>query len=75
MTLAERMEVWKVTERVPSESEMGNLLLGVEGALKELYRMGVGHRCINLDTILCLNSLYKLTDISMITCTSRLPQS
>ena len=69
LTLAERVESWRILHRQPSEAELSNLLLGVEAALRQLYALGIGHRCVNLETVLCWQSLYKLTDISMLTCT------
>lgn len=34
----------------------------------ELYSHNIKHCCINLDTILCKNNFYKLTDVSSTTC-------
>lgn len=67
-TLADRVQRWQLQGRSPTESELSNLLLSVETALGKLYEEGVGHRCVNFQTVLCFNSMYKLTDMSMITC-------
>ena len=64
--------MWRQMEKRISENEISNIILGVEQALQELYHIGIGHRCINFETVLCFNSLYKLSDISMVTCTSSL---
>ncbi len=73
LTLKQRREMWG--DRPISEGEMGNLLLGVENALMELYGNGIRHRMVNLETILCQKALYKLADNSMVTCNSPSIQS
>jgi hypothetical protein len=70
LTLAQKRAQWPAGQRV-SETELGNLLLGVECAILELYGAGISHRLVNLDTILCEKALYKLADASMVTCTFR----
>lgn len=41
----------------------------------DLNRMGIAHRFVNFDTILCIKSMYKLVDTSMLTCNHQLIQS
>lgn len=74
LTLRQKSAQWMEERRV-SEAELANLLLGVESAILDLHRAGIRHRLVNLDTILCHKSLYKLVDTSMITCTTLHMQS
>ena len=51
-----------------SEREFFAIIYGVESALQELKTRDIKHCCINLDTIVCRNNFYKLTDVSSTTC-------
>jgi hypothetical protein len=41
----------------------------VESGLNELKKYRIKHCCINMDTIICKNNFYKITDVSSTTCT------
>jgi hypothetical protein len=71
LTLGQKYAQWKNTDKRISESEIGNVLSGVENALLDLNRNGITHRFVNFNTILCIKAMYKLVDTSMITCTKR----
>ena len=75
LTLRQKYAQWSSTGRILSECEIGNLISGVESALMDLNRVGIAHRFVNFDTILCIKSMYKLVDTSMLTCNPHLIQS
>jgi hypothetical protein len=50
-----------------TEKQIFALIYGVEDGLKTLYDIGAFHNCINLDTILCRNGYFKVTDVSATT--------
>ena len=50
-----------------NEKQIFGLIYGVEDGLYALYEIGATHNCINLDTILCRNGYFKVTDVSATT--------
>lgn len=68
LSLGEKLKSWRENKRMVPEAEIASLLLGVERALNDLASVGIKHRCINLNTVVCLKAVYKLVDSSMLTC-------
>jgi hypothetical protein len=68
-SLREVLEEMRVKEEEMGEKQLFGLIYGVEEGLNALYNMRATHNCVNLDTILCKNGFYKITDISATTCT------
>jgi serine/threonine protein kinase len=55
-----------------TERQLFSIIYGVETGLQSLAAAGIQHGCINLETVLFKNGLFKITDISS---TTRTPPS
>ena len=66
-TLKDYLEEVEQKREELSEKQLFNLIYGVENALQTLYGMNITHGCVNLETILIKNHIFKLTDISSTT--------
>jgi serine/threonine protein kinase len=71
-TLREYIEEMSIRGEDFSEKQLFNIIYGVETGLQTLYGMGIPHGCLNLETILFKNSIFKITDISSTTSTPHL---
>lgn len=68
-TLRDRCHELQARAQEFSERELFSLIYGVEAGLLELAKSNIHHNCLNLDTIMCKNNIYKITDVSSTTCT------
>lgn len=68
-TLREYIEEMSMRSEDFSEKQLFSIIYGVETGLQTLYNMGISHGCLNLETILFKNNLFKITDISSTTST------
>lgn len=69
-TLREYLLDLKLRGEEMNEKGLFGLIYGVELGLQALYNLGATHNCVNLDTILCRNGYFKITDVSATTSTS-----
>lgn len=67
-TLRDRCQELRARAQEFSERELFSLIYGVEAGLLELAKNNIQHNCLNLDTIVCKNNIYKITDVSSTTC-------
>ena len=68
-TLRDRAEELRMAGKDFSERELFAIIYGIESALFKLNELEIKHSCINLDTVMCKNNFYKITDVSSTTCT------
>lgn len=66
-TLREHIEEMSLRGEEFSEKQLFSIIYGVETGLQTLSGLGIAHGCINLETILLKNNLFKITDVSSTT--------
>ena len=66
-TLREYLDQLTMKGQEMGEKQLFSLIYGVESGLLALEELGIAHGCINLQTILFKNNIFKITDVSSTT--------